>query len=320
MGADHHHDHAHHGHGHNHHHHPPAAYDRAFALGVALNLGFVFVEAFYGWMADSLALLADAGHNLSDVAGLLLAWAASAAARLLPTHRRTYGWARASIWAALANGVLLLVAMGALGLEALRRLHTPEPVAGWTVIVVALAGVAVNGVTALLFLSGSKEDLNIRGAFLHMAGDALVSVGVALAGALYLLFGWSWLDPMASLAVALAIIIASWGLLREALHLSFDGVPQGIDLIELHDWLSGLPGVRDVHDLHVWALGTADTALSVHLVMPAGHPGDAFLRETAKTLEERFHIHHPTIQIELDGLQDGCSRPVALQALEPSRR
>lgn len=313
MPARHHHDHDGHAHGHSHgHHHGPASYDRAFAIGIALNIGFVLVEAGYGWLSDSLALLADAGHNLSDVAGLILAWGASAAARLRPTSRRTYGWARASILAALANGVLLLVAMGALALEAIQRLNAPEPVAGWTVIVVAAIGVLINGVTAVLFMSGSKDDLNIRGAFLHMAGDALVSLGVVAAGALYLQFGWAWLDPVASLAIAAVIVASAWGLLRQSLHLAFDGVPDGIALTEVHAWLAGLPGVTDVHDLHVWALGTADTALSVHLVMPGGHPGDAFLADVAEGLAQRFRIHHPTIQIELDGMNDGCAKPAAL--------
>ncbi len=310
-GHDHHHDHAGHGHGHR-HPHGPASYDRAFAIGIALNIGFVVVEAGFGWLAGSLALLADAGHNLSDVAGLILAWGAAAAGRLPPTHRRTYGWARASILAALANGMLLLFAMGALALEAFQRLQSPEPVGGWTVIAVAACGVVVNGLTAALFMSGRKADLNIRGAFLHMAGDALVSLGVVAAGALYLRFGWGWLDPAVSLAIAAIIVAGAWGLFRQSLHLAFDGVPDGIDLAEVHAWLASQPGVSNVHDLHVWALGTAETALSVHLVMPGGHPGDAFLVAVASGLERHFHIHHPTIQIELDGMDDGCAGPAGL--------
>jgi len=301
-----------HGAGHPGHHHGPASYDRAFAAGIALNLAFVLAEAFYGWVSGSLALFADAGHNLSDVAGLILAWAAAAAGRLRPTDRRTYGWARASILAALANGMLLLFAMGALALEAFQRLQSPEPVSGVTVIVVAAVGVVVNGLTAALFMSGRQSDLNIRGAFLHMAGDALVSLGVVAAGVLYLQFGWAWLDPLVSLAIAAVIVAGSWGLLRQSLHLAFDGVPDSIALGEVRDWLAGQPGVADVHDLHVWALGTSDTALSVHLVMPGGHPGDAFLAALAEGLVHRFHIHHPTIQIELDGLADGCEKPAGL--------
>lgn len=308
-----HHDHAHHGHDHPHHAHPaPGGWNRAFALGIALNLGFVVIEAVYGWLSGSLALLADAGHNLSDVAGLVLAWGAALAGGLRPTHRRTYGWMRASILAALANALLLIFAMGALAFEAVQRLQAPEPVAGWTVIVVAAVGVLVNGLTAWLFMAGSQADLNIRGAFLHMAGDALVSLGVVVAGLLYLQFGWPWLDPLVSLVIALVIVLGTWSLFRQSLHLAFDGVPEGIDLVEVHAWLLAQPGVVDVHDLHVWALGTSDVALTAHLVMPAGHPGDAFVIALAEGLARRFQIRHPTIQIELDGIDDGCARPARL--------
>lgn len=303
-----------HGHFHSHHGHAhptpgPNDWNRAFAIGIVLNLGFVVVEALYGWKAGSLALLADAGHNLSDVAGLILAWGAALAGRLAPTRQRTYGWQRASILAALANAVLLLVAMGALAVEAFQRLQAPEPVAGWTVIVVAAIGVLINGITAALFMAGSKDDLNIRGAFLHMAGDALVSLGVVAAGVLYLQFGWVWLDPVMSLVIALVIVLGTWGLLRQSLHLAFDGVPDGIDLLEVHAWLRSLPGVTGVHDLHVWALGTSEVALTAHLVMPAGHPGDAFFTDLAQVLAQRFRIRHPTIQIEIDGIDDGCPAP-----------
>lgn len=307
-----HHDHAHHGHGHHQHQAAPAGWNRAFALGIALNLGFVVVEGVYGWLSGSLALLADAGHNLSDVAGLVLAWGAALAGGLRPTHRRTYGWMRASILAALANALLLIFAMGALAFEAVQRLQAPEPVAGGTVIVVAAVGVLVNGLTAWLFMAGSQTDLNIRGAFLHMAGDALVSLGVVAAGLLYLQFGWGWLDPLVSLAIAVVIVLGTWSLFRQSLHLAFDGVPEGIDLVEVHAWLLAKPGVVDVHDLHVWALGTSDVALTAHLVMPAGHPGDAFVVALAEGLAHRFHINHPTIQIELDGIDDGCVRPTRL--------
>lgn len=307
-----HHDHAHHGHSHHQHQAAPAGWNRAFALGIALNLGFVAVEGVYGWLSGSLALLADAGHNLSDVAGLVLAWGAALAGGLRPTHRRTYGWMRASILAALANALLLIFAMGALAFEAVQRLQAPEPVAGGTVIVVAAVGVLVNGLTAWLFMAGSQTDLNIRGAFLHMAGDALVSLGVVAAGLLYLQFGWGWLDPLVSLAIAVVIVLGTWSLFRQSLHLAFDGVPEGIDLVEVHAWLLAKPGVVDVHDLHVWALGTSDVALTAHLVMPAGHPGDAFVVALAEGLAHRFHINHPTIQIELDGIDDGCVRPTRL--------
>ena len=300
--------HAHHGHA----HHVPGEWNRAFALGIALNLGFVVIELVYGWLSGSLALLADAGHNLSDVAGLVLAWGAALAGGLRPTHRRTYGWMRASILAALANALLLIFAMGVLAVEAVQRLQAPEPVEGWTVIVIAAIGVLVNGLTAMLFMAGRKSDLNVRGAFLHMAGDALVSLGVVVAGLLYLQLGWGWLDPLVSLVIAVVIVLGTWGLFRQSLHLAFDGVPEGIDLVEVHAWLSAQPGVVDVHDLHVWALGTSDVALTAHLVMPAGHPGDAFVVALAEGLAQRFHIHHPTFQIELDGIDDGCARPARL--------
>ncbi len=246
------------------------------------------------------------------MAGLVLAWGAALAGGLRPTHRRTYGWMRASILAALANALLLIFAMGALAFEAVQRLQAPEPVAGGTVIVVAAVGVLVNGLTAWLFMAGSQTDLNIRGAFLHMAGDALVSLGVVAAGLLYLQFGWGWLDPLVSLAIAVVIVLGTWSLFRQSLHLAFDGVPEGIDLVEVHAWLLAKPGVVDVHDLHVWALGTSDVALTAHLVMHAGHPGDAFVVALAEGLAHRFHINHPTIQIELDGIDDGCVRPTRL--------
>ncbi|WP_374502687.1 cation diffusion facilitator family transporter [Zoogloea sp.] len=303
-----------HGHAHSHHGHVhptpgPGDWNRAFAIGVLLNMGFVVVEAVFGWQAGSLALLADAGHNLSDVAGLILAWGAALAGRLAPTPQRTYGWRRASILAALANAVLLLVAMGALAVEAFQRLQAPQPVSGWTVIVVAAVGVLINGLTAALFMAGSKDDLNIRGAFLHMAGDALVSLGVVAAGVLYLQFGWGWLDPVISLVIAVVIVLGTWSLLRQSLHLAFDGVPEGIDLLEVHAFLRSQPGVTGVHDLHVWALGTSEVALTAHLIMPGGHPGDAFFLKMGEILVRRFRIHHPTIQIEIDGIDDGCPAP-----------
>ena len=288
--------HAHHDHG---HHHGAANFSRAFAIGIGLNLGFVAVETFYGWRVGSLALMADAGHNLSDVAGLVLAWVAALAAGRQPDHRHTYGWQRASILAALANAVLLQVAMGSLLWEAGHRLQSPAPTDGLTIIVVAAIGVLVNGATAALFMSGSKADINIRGAFLHMAADAFVSLSVVGSGALYLRTGWAWLDPVASMAIALVIIAGTWGLFRQSLHLLFDGVPESVALAEVDALLRAMPGVADVHHLHVWAMSTTDIALTAHLVMPAGHPGDGFLGHVAHELHERFHITHPTIQIEL---------------------
>ncbi|MDP2822531.1 MAG: cation diffusion facilitator family transporter [Sulfuritalea sp.] len=289
------------------HHHGPAAFSRAFAIGISLNMGFVAVEAFYGWRVGSLALLADAGHNLSDVAGLVLAWVATLAAGRQPDHRHTYGWQRASILAAFANAVLLLVAMGSLLWEAAHRLQSPAPTDGLTIIVVAAIGVLVNGATAALFMSGSKADMNIRGAFLHMAADALVSLGVVGSGALYLWTGWAWLDPVTSMAIALVIIAGTWGLFRQSLHLLFDGVPESVVLADVAAGLRALPGVIDVHDLHVWAMSTTEIALTAHLVMPAGHPGDAFLERIRQELHDRFHITHPTIQIELAVADHGCA-------------
>lgn len=290
------------------HTHPAFPFNRAFAVGIALNLGFVVVEAAAGWMAGSLALLADAGHNLSDVAGLVLAWAAALAGGRRPDSRHTYGWQRASILAAFANAVLLLVAMGSLLWEAGHRLQAPPPTDAATVMVVAAIGVLVNGATAALFMSGMQSDMNLRGAFLHMAGDALVSLGVVLAGALYLWTGWAWLDPVASMAIALLIIAGTWRLFRQSLHLLFDGVPESVVLAEVDTLLRAQPGVDDVHDLHVWAMSTTGTALTAHLVMPGGHPGDAFLERVGRELHDRFHITHPTLQIELDGHDHGCEQ------------
>jgi len=245
--------------------------------------------------------------NLSDVAGLVLAWIASLAAGRLPDHRHTYGWQRASILAAFTNAVLLLVAMGSLLWEAGHRLQMPVPTDGIAVMLVAAIGVLVNGGTAALFLAGSKSDMNIRGAFLHMAGDALVSLGVVASGALYLQTGWTWLDPATSMAVALVIIAATWGLFRRSLHLLFDGVPESVNLAEVDAMLRAQPGVSDVHDLHVWAMSTTGIALTAHLVMPAGHPGDAFLERVRQEMHDRFHIAHPTIQIELAAAEHGCA-------------
>jgi cobalt-zinc-cadmium efflux system protein len=304
--------HAHHHHAHDHAHPAPHAhtaptdFSRAFVLGMALNLGFVAIEAGYGWHINSLALLADAAHNLSDVAGLLLAWAAGLATRLRPDARHSYGWRRASILAAFANAVLLLVAMGSLGLEALQRLAHPEPTEGWTIIVVAAIGIAVNSATALLFMRGREHDLNVRGAFLHMVADALVSVGVVVAGALYLWQGWAWLDPVISLVIAVVIVVGTWGLLRQSLHLLFDGVPEHIDLAQVQAWLAARPGVARVDDLHVWALSTTQVALTAHLVMPHGQPGDEFLRDTAQGLQREFGIAHPTLQISREPWAQLC--------------
>lgn len=300
--------HDHHAHGHA---HGPTDFNRAFLIGIALNSGFVLIEAWYGWRINSLALLADAAHNLSDVAGLLLAWMAALATRLRPDARHTYGWRRASILAAFANAVLLLVAMGSLGWEALQRLGTPEPTEGWTIITVAAIGIIVNTATALLFLRGREHDLNVQGAFLHMAADALISLGVVIGGALYLWQGWAWLDPVISLAIALIIVIGTWGLLRQSLHLLFDGVPEHIDLVAVQAWLAARPGVTQVDDLHVWAMSTTQVALTAHLRMPRGHADDAFLHETTQGLREHFGIQHVTLQTTTGiGLQACAAPPV----------
>ena len=297
----------HHGHAHDHgHHHAPAGFDRAFAIGIAVNILFVAIEAFYGWKVNSLALLADAGHNLGDVAGLVMAWGGALAGKLRPDARYTYGWKRASILAAFFNAVLLLVAMGSLAWEAIGRLSAPEPVAGYTVMVVAAIGIVVNLGTALLFMRGRHDDMNIRGAYLHMASDALVSAGVVVVGALALWTGWAWLDPVASLVIAAVIVIGTWGLFRQSLRLMFDGVPEHIDLIAVRKVLEALPGVARVHDLHVWATGTSDVALTAHLVMPTGHPEDLFFESATKQLREHFRIGHVTLQVVREPFMTLC--------------
>lgn len=303
------HDHAHenhahdghdHGHAHgHHHHHAPASFGRAFAIGVTLNMVFVVVEAGYGFFAGSMALVADAGHNLSDVLGLLIAWGATILSGRSPSERFTYGFKSSSILAALLNAALLLVALGAITLETIERLIAPEPVNGRTVMIVAAIGIVINTATALLFLSGRKSDLNIRGAFLHMAADALVSAGVLVSGLLILLTGRLWIDPVTSLVIVVVIAIGTWGLLKESVKMSLLGVPQGIDHMQVDSYLRGATGVTDVHDLHIWPLGTTETALTAHLLMPGGHPGDDFLMRLSQDLKARFHIDHATFQIEL---------------------
>lgn len=283
--------------GHNHHHSPPD-YNRAFAIGVTLNLLFVGVEAFAGFWADSLALLTDAGHNLSDVLGLLLAWGAAALARKKPSARRTYGYSRATILASLFSGLLLMGAVGAIGWEALNRLMEPAAPGGKTIMIVAAIGVVINTATALLFVSGKDSDLNIRGAFLHMAADAAVSLGVVASGALIWFYGFNWIDPVISLVIAAVILFSTWGLLRDSLNLAVDAVPREVDPDEVRTYLCDLPAVRDLHDLHIWAMSTTDTALTAHLVMDPVPDDDNFLNDVAHQLEHRFEIRHATIQIE----------------------
>ncbi len=280
------------------HSHAPKTYNRAFLIGTSLNIGFVLVEAWFGAISHSLALIADAGHNLSDVLGLLLAWAASYLVQRPPDRKYTYGLRRSSILAALLNAILLLLVMGGIAWEAIRRLSDPSPVAGSTVIWVAGIGVVINTITALLFMSGRERDLNIRGAFLHMAADALVSVRVVFAGSAILLTGWLWLDPVISLIVVVVIVFGTWNLFREALELILDGVPKQIEPIAVRTFLDELPGVLRVHDLHIWAMSTTETALTAHLVMPGACVSDRFLTDTSQSLYTHFGIDHSTLQIE----------------------
>ena len=289
-----------HGHGHAHGHGAPdpANFGRAFAIGIALNIVFVAIEAGYGIVSNSMALLADAGHNLSDVLGLVIAWVGTALSKRQPTVRYTYGLRGSSILAALFNAMFLLVAVGAIAWEAIGRLANPEPVAGMTVIVVAGIGILVNTATALLFLRGRKQDLNIRGAFLHMAADAAVSFGVVIAGFGILQTGWLWLDPAVSLVIAGIIVWSTWGLFKDSLAMSLSAVPAAIEPAMVRRYFEGLPDVTRIHDLHIWPIGTKEVALTCHLVMPRGHPGDDFLMKTTAELAERFGIGHPTLQIE----------------------
>lgn len=283
---------------HHEHRHSPKTYNRAFLIGTSLNIGFVIVEACFGAIAHSLALLADAGHNLSDVLGLLLAWAASYLIQRPPNHKYTYGLRRSSILVALLNAMLLLLTMGGIAWEAIRRLQDPSPIAGNTLIWVAGIGVVINTLTALLFLSGRERDLNIRGAFLHMAADALVSLGVVLAGITILLTGWLWFDPVISLIIVVVIVFGTWNLFKDALELILDRVPKQIEPLAVRTFLQELPGVTQVHDLHIWAMSTAETALTAHLVIPKGYLGDRFLSDTSEALHAHFGIDHSTLQIE----------------------
>jgi cobalt-zinc-cadmium efflux system protein len=296
-----HHDHAHaHAHGAHAHVHAPQRFGRAFAIGVALNLGFVIVEFVYGLLANSIALVADAGHNLGDVLGLAMAWTAMALARRAPSQTLTYGLRRGTILAALMNAVLLLLTVGAIAVEGVRRLFEPAAVAGAIVMAVAAAGIVVNGVTAWLFASGRKGDINLRGAFLHMASDALVSLGVVIAGAIILATGWTWFDPLVSVVIAIVILWGTWGLLRDSLAMALDAVPTGIKPDEVRAFLEQQPGVQGIHDLHIWPMSTTETALTCHCLLPGGHPGDEFLVRLAGELKMRFGIGHATIQVEVN--------------------
>lgn len=297
MSAGHHHDHDHGGHGHS---HAPENFDRAFAIGISLNLVFVVAEAVYGLAAGSLALLADAGHNAADVLALLLAWGAAWATRRRPSTSFTYGWRRSSIMASLINAVLLFAAVGVIVVEAVQRLFEPAAVATATVMAVAALGIVINGVTAWLFARGRKGDLNVRGAFQHMAADAAVSAGVVVAALAMRQTGWLWLDPAVAILVAGVIAVTSWGMLKESLRLSLDAVPEGIDCAAIEDYLTGLPGVGAVHHLHVWPMSTTEVALTAHLVVPGPGPHDALLGRIARALRHDHGIAHPTIQVEAD--------------------
>ena len=301
---------AHHKHHHTHDHHSHHDQNKqglAFVCAIVLNTAFVIVEFSYGFMANSTALMADAGHNLSDVLGLFLAWGAAILSRKVPNERYTYGLRSTSIMAALINAMFLLIACGAIAWEAIHRFSQPPLVAGLTVTVVAAIGIVINGLSAWLFVKGSKADLNIRGAYLHMAADAAVSLGVALAGIAMIYTNWYWLDPVISLLIVLVIVISTWGLLREAMQLALVAVPAHIDVLEVTTYLRQCQGVTDIHDLHIWGLSTTESALTSHLVMPAGYPGDAFMDTVVETLKERFSIQHSTIQVEQGTTNHACA-------------
>lgn len=294
-------DHDHSGHAHHHglgHVHVPKDFSRAFLIGVVLNVGFVIAEVFFGLVSGSMALLSDAGHNLSDVLGLLLAWGGAVLASRAATARRTFGFRRATILAALGSACLLFMAVGVIAWESVERAMNPQPVSGMIVIVVAAIGVLINGATAMLFHSGRDSDLNVRGAYLHMAADAAVSLGVVVSGLVILRTGWLWVDPVVSLVIVLVIVVGTWGLFRDSFDLAVDAVPKGIDPDEVATYLGDLAGVSSVHDLHIWGMSTTETALMAHLVMPAGPTDDGFLVRVRQGLKERFKIGHATLQVE----------------------
>lgn len=299
-------DHAHdhdHSHGHS---HAPKDFGKAFLIGVLLNGGFVVAEAVYGVLGNSLALLADAGHNLSDVLGLLLAWGASVLVKTAPTSRFTYGLRSTSILAAVVNAALLLVVTGGIAWEAILRVRHPEAVAGSVVIWVAAVGVVINLATAMLFISGRKGDLNVRAAFTHMAGDAAIALGVAVSGIIIVATGWLWLDPAISLVISVLIVAGTWGLLRDSVSLALQAVPAGIDTDGVRKYLASRDGVTEVHDLHIWGMSTTETALTVHLICPGGYPGDDWRQQISSELQHRFRIGHVTIQIEIGNAGQEC--------------
>lgn len=300
------HDHSHHHHHHHSHVHSPPDFKKAFAIGIFLNLTFVVIEVGYGYFSNSLALIADAGHNLSDVLGLILAWIAIWLGTRKPSPRFTYGFGQSSILAALINAVLLLIAVGGIWWESLARLREPELVSSTIVITVALVGIVINGFTAWLFMSGNKSDLNIRGAYLHMLADALISLGVVIGGLVMRYTGWLWLDPVISIGIGVVIVVGTWALLRDSIILALAAVPSNVEIGKLKLYLLSIPGVSALHDLHVWAMSTREVAMTVHLTMPAGHPGDEMLAKISAELESKFKIQHPTIQIETGDSKVSC--------------
>jgi cobalt-zinc-cadmium efflux system protein len=301
------HSHEEHSYGCSHHHGDPNNHGRAFVIAIALNTAFVIVEFAYGVIANSTALMADAGHNLSDVLGLLLAWGAGILARKIPSGRFTYGMRSTSILAALANTMFLMVACGVIAWEAIYRISQPHDVSGITVMLVASIGIFINGLSAWLFVKGSKGDLNIRGAYLHMMADAAVSLGVVVTGIAIIYTGWYWLDSIVSLMIVAAIIIGTWGMLRESIQLALNAIPANIDAAAVETYLRQCAGVADIHDLHIWGMSTTESALTVHLVMPEGYPGDGYMDEITHTLAQRFSLQHSTLQVEQGTTNHSCA-------------
>ncbi len=293
-------------HNHNHSNISAQNFNKAFFIGIVLNVAYIIVEVVYGLIINSMALLADAGHNFSDVLGLALAWGAAYLAKTEITEKRTYGMRKSTILAALFNAIILMIAVGAITIEAIRKLIYPEPVQGSTMMIVAGIGFIINALTAFLFMKGREKDLNIKGAFLHMAADAGVSLGVVLAGLIIISTGWMWVDPAISLIIVLVITIGTWGLLKDSFHLSMDAVPKEIDLKKVGNYLKSIEGVKEVHDLHVWAMSTTEIALTAHLVIPEGTKNDFFLKEICAELQKKFEIVHSTIQIEKSAQNANC--------------
>ena len=309
------HDHHGHDHGHGHHHHgDPNNMGRAFAIAIVLNTVFVGVEFFYGFLANSTALMADAGHNLSDVLGLMLAWGAAILAKRAPNGRYTYGLRSSSMLAAMFNAMLLMVACGGIAWEAVQQLLHPDPVAGLTVSVVAGVGILINGFSAWLFMAGSKDDINIRGAYLHMAADAAISLGVLVAGVIVRYSGWNWVDPAVSMLIVAIIVYSTWSLLTQSMRMMLAAVPDNVDRAEIEQFLRSRPGVTEVHDLHIWAVSTTETALTAQLVTPSGHPGDHAMDEISKALRDDHAVQHSTLQVRLGATShECCLQPAAQQ-------